>query len=263
MLLLEGVLIIVQHRKNTDPKQIVAHNMTHTQLDSYLYLYKMDCKKFNYKLNKTENTDKAIAVINYLAWDKNGYNSDDLQEQLKIQKALGAYGFTSQNRITSDWVLNNPYEAYKLTTEAPTYWFGHIAADTAELYDNCILGKGKEKVAFGMGADQITSYMEFYGILSNGQKFNQLKSFENLKFEATEDTKSIMEKVQHQVWDDDKITGETSQDQIEARKLLRNYGFSKYNKMPIEWVVSHPYGAYCISQEFPDDIYNNIINDLQ
>ena len=26
--------------------------------------------------------------------------------------------------------------------------------------------------------------MRLYGILSNGQKFNQLKSFENLKFEA-------------------------------------------------------------------------------
>ena len=160
IILLGGVFLIYKNNKNTTPKewkedQIVAYGLNLYQIVSYAHYYDLNSeefyeyekdpsKDFNCKFEKTETTDKAIALINYFAWDHIGDNNDELQEQLDLQKILNKYGFTSQNRITADWVLNNPHEAYYLTKEAYEQSIESIFGDSAEQYDYYILGKGRE-----------------------------------------------------------------------------------------------------------------------
>ncbi|BDH63984.1 hypothetical protein [Enterococcus faecalis] len=75
----------------------------------------------NMTLKVTENTNKAIVVLNY-------YRFDDLDEFDKegYKKAV-EYGFSKNNRITVDWVMNHKKRTFTIMYNM--FDHGHVFED--------------------------------------------------------------------------------------------------------------------------------------
>ena len=62
----------------------------------------------HYTMEATKDTEMAVAVLNYWLFD-----AFDEKDAKGLEKAL-EYGFSSENRITVDWVLSHPREAVEI-----------------------------------------------------------------------------------------------------------------------------------------------------
>ena len=63
-----------------------------------------------YKIEATEDTKIVVAVLNYWLFD------DKLEMDQEAWKKAEEYGFTTDNRITTDWVIEHPGEAVEIMT---------------------------------------------------------------------------------------------------------------------------------------------------
>ena len=108
-----------------------------TVLENYDYVkfYKLDC---NQDINQieitdeiefyiTEDTEKAIRVLNYKIWEYKIVEYSDVnidyeglrEIYIRARKMCETYGFTADNLITSEWVVDNPKEAISLIYDLP------------------------------------------------------------------------------------------------------------------------------------------------
>ncbi|TCK92549.1 hypothetical protein EDC19_1693 [Natranaerovirga hydrolytica] len=66
----------------------------------------------------TEETERFIGITNFMFWE---YEADTEHEFLSLRsyrKIFEAYGFSKQNYITTQWVIENPIKAYKMIDQA-------------------------------------------------------------------------------------------------------------------------------------------------
>ena len=72
----------------------------------------------------TIQTEMVVRLLNYLVWDHDYETADpgDIElknDHLTARKIMEEYGFSTENRLTLEWVMSNPYDAYQMKLQIP------------------------------------------------------------------------------------------------------------------------------------------------
>ncbi|MFW6017142.1 MAG: hypothetical protein ACOCRK_11945 [bacterium] len=286
-----------------------------TELRDYAWYYKLYCNKIkedqsldelnfsnDMEFYESEWTGILITVFNYEIWgDYLNKHEDVLKEnpsdpeyykniikQIKEARIVCKdYGLSNTKRLTLDWILSEPKQAYNLMRELPEELRRDITNHYEYTYDLFDLREEdptiekEEIIKYGLTLRELRDYAYYYSLNSNQKELlndlkydenKELKFFEKKLYGGLYPTKEIIELYNYIIWDHPvekyKITAieedpkysqyETEKEKKEgiksiekSRKICAKYGLDSENRITIEWVLDNPYDAYHMIKQIP------------
>ncbi|TCK93304.1 hypothetical protein EDC19_1495 [Natranaerovirga hydrolytica] len=221
-------------------KKLLINGLTEKELNALCSAYSI---LFNTgSLRLTENTEKKISYINYYAFDHED-REDYLDETALVLKK---YGFDSDNRLTSDWIMNNLHDAYYLSEKITLHLFHAYMR-----YEGLFI-KNEEYKQDGLSIEEYIEYAFLYRLKGEQSIFyvdpttEYLDGTQKIKLEASEETERLIKITNELLWDF------IPREEWEVNRMsniinrLEKHGITKENKLTSQWVIENPYEAYYI-----------------
>jgi hypothetical protein len=183
------------------------------------------------KVESTEDTKKAITVLNYLLFD--------VCKEPDARKVAESYGLSYDNRITLEWFDEHIPEALDIIQNK--YNGGNWFPDSSMLYDYyTLITDGTAYTPYALSYTELETFSSMFqiyyepGVVLTRDENEELPDYSSITFTATENTAEIIEIMNFLLFTQQE---NESQNGIDKAKEL---GLANENPVTFEWIISHP-----------------------
>lgn len=294
LLMLTPLMTGCQNRRKTVPMSVNGAKVTVWDLEDGRYL-SPDCRTlvntfgllpdFDWdsltqkrvseggSMRATHTTDTILDCMNYYAWD---YHPTEV-DVMDLASFLKQYGFTSENRITSQWLESHVDQALQLYNDLQFRGGSFLSycqrtarcEDTASYvpaFNNgeaCLIYP-RETLAFSIGNDSFEAirWANTNGAYENRSVYHTLRCFcletelnardvqpGSFTVQTGSDTAVAVNAVNLLAWDE---RYQQAKGVGLLRTLLESFGFSKDQPLTGEWLCQHFANAVSIYEALPD-----------
>ncbi|TCK92553.1 hypothetical protein EDC19_1697 [Natranaerovirga hydrolytica] len=241
-----------------DPRNVMMENgLTFKETQDYTIYYKVGSNPPITTFDSLEEageveffadllTEMFIPIFNFLLFDRylEGEESTDwYQDAREVGKK---YGITRENRLTSEWVVENAYEAYHMMVEIPRSDL--MYSELMEKYESYFLKEDIEKNGLTLLENIMYAYLYELGcdveILYVDSQTEYLDGTQELEFYISDETEELLELTNYIIWEYEPEDAVEIQELSNSRGRIQAQGLSEDNRFTSEWVINNPYEAY-------------------